>query len=78
MQVEAITNRFTCYNRQHLQTMFISILRYWSLNVVNVVQAVDSNNQKTCDSRLTMVSYKNKHQERADNLDTHWSAFSGL
>ena len=49
MHVELITKRFTCYNKQHLQTMYICILRYRSLNVVYVVQAADSNNQETCD-----------------------------
>ena len=57
MHVKAITIQFKYYNSQHVPTMYISILRYRPLNVVNVVRTVDSDYQKTCDGRLTMDSH---------------------
>ena len=57
--------------------MYICKLRYGPLKVVDVVKAVDSDNQKTCDSRLTIVSHIYTQQEPANSMNTHWSAFSG-
>jgi len=51
--------------------MYISILRNGPLNIVFVVQAVDSNDQKTCDGWLTIVSHILKQQERANSIDAH-------